>query len=164
MIDERISLTIGPKKGLEQIIDDNPDRQFKLFHSTGDKTEYMLLDCSGKKSIFHSDLDYYIINEINPGEFPQDYLECRYLTLNKDEQKVFKSIFNSWKSPEKRPAGLDSSILLHALDDDFKFLLLNEWEDEDAFMVWDNDDQNQLCKFAHNSNETLVVKTYYPVK
>lgn len=162
MMSEKLSLTFGPLKELQMIIADNPERGFKLFHSTNDNSEYMLMDCSGEKSIFHSGLDYYLCGTVNPGN-ETGYLECRYVTLNEDEQKIFKSVFNSWNTEAKRPVGLISSTLVHSLKDDFEFLLINLWEDENAFMVWDNENGNIMNQFGHDGNATPVIKTYREV-
>lgn len=161
MLSKKLSLTFGPEKELKEIIAAHPERKFKLFHAADDNSEFMLMDCSGKESMFHSGLDYYICGEINPNENSTNgYIECRYVTLNEDEQKVFKSIFKSWDAEAKRPVGLDSSVLVHSLKDNFEFLLINQWEDENVFMVWDNDKDNQMNQFGHDGNSTPVVKTY----
>ena len=158
-----ISLTIGPEEELRTIIKSNPDRQFKIFQSVEDETEFMLLDYSGKRTIFHSGLDYYTCDAVNPTHTETGYLECRYVTLNKDDQKVFKSIFNSWHDEAKRPAGLKSSVFVHAYKDDFEFLLIDLWESEDAFMGW-NVNSNEMNQFGHDGNKTSVIKVYKEIK
>ena len=85
------------------------------------------------------------------------------MTLNEDEQKVFKSIFKSWDSVAKRPTGLNSSVMVHSEKDNFEFLLINAWEDENTFMVWNNNCSNQMNQFGHDGNATPVVKTYRPM-
>ena len=52
MMTQEISLTFGPLEELKKIIADHSDRQFKLFLETDSNSEYMLLDYSGKKTIF----------------------------------------------------------------------------------------------------------------
>lgn len=163
MMAQEISLTFGPLEELKKIIANHPDRQFKLFLETDSNTEYMLLDYSGKETIFHSGLNYTIEGVVGNQADAAGYVECRYVTLNEDEQKVFKSIFKSWNSIDKRPTGLSSSIMAHSMKDDFEFLLINVWEDENTFMVWDNDQSNQMNQFGHDGNATPVVKTYRPM-
>lgn len=160
MMSQEISLTFGPLEELKKIIADNSDRQFKLFLATDSTLEYMLLDYSGKKTLFHSGLNYNIEGVVGDREEKPGYIECRYVTLNEDEQKVFKSIFNSWNSVDKRPTGLTSSVMVHSMKDNFEFLLINAWEDENTFMVWNNEKSNQMNQFGHDGNATPVVKTY----
>lgn len=163
MMTQEISLTFGPLEELKKIIADHPDRQFKLFLETDSNSEYMLLDYSGKKTIFHSGLNYTIEGVVGDRNKSTGYIECRYVTLNEDEQKVFKSIFKSWDSEAKRPTGLNSSVMVHSEKDNFEFLLINAWEDENTFMVWNNDRSNQMNQFGHDGNATPVVKTYRPM-
>lgn len=159
----KISLTFGPLGELKKIIASHPDRQFKLFLETDSNSEYMLLDYSGKETIFHSGLAYMIEDVAGNQDAPVGYIECRYVTLNEDEQKVFKSIFKSWNSVDKRPTGLNSSVMGRSTKDNFEFLLINAWEDENTFMVWNNDRSNQMNQFGHDGNLTPVVKTYRPI-
>lgn len=164
MLSKEISLTFGPLNELKKIIADHSDRTFKLFSEADSESGYMLLDCSGKKTIFHSGLNYTVEGIVeNLEDLPTSYIECRYVTLNEDEQKVFKSIFKSWSSVEKRPTGLISSVEAHSMKDNFEFLLVNAWEDENTFMVWNNNNSNKMNQFGHDGNATPVVKTYRPL-
>lgn len=160
MLNDKIELTIGAKKGLEKIMQDNPDRKFRLFSSTDDDQEYMLMDLSNQKPIFHSGLEYYVSGEVGNLKAEVKYLECRYITLNENEQKVFKSIFNSWNNESKRPLGLTSSVMLHALKDDFNFLLIDNWTDVDSFMIWNNESDNKMNNLGYNGDAVPIIKTY----
>ncbi len=103
----------------------------------------MMLDVSDEKTVFQSGLYYKVIQTLGRVELDEDdILELRYMTLDSDEQKVMQSIIDSWDDRNKRPLGLKSYVETRSLKQDYKFLLINSWEDEHDFLQWHNSENN----------------------
>ena len=92
----------------------------------------MLLDVSDEKTVFQSGLNY----------------------------KVMQSIIDSWDDRNKRPLGLKAYVETRSLKQDYKFLLINSWEDEHDFHQWHNSENNTPAQFGHAVNKSAVVNQY----
>ncbi|SFG59711.1 hypothetical protein [Ligilactobacillus ruminis] len=92
----------------------------------------MLLNVSDEKTVFQSGLNY----------------------------KVMQSIIDSWDDRNKRPLVLKSYVETRSLKQDYKFLLINSWEDEHDFLQLHNSENNTPARFGHASNKSAVVNQY----
>lgn len=121
----------------------------------------MLLDVSDEKTVFQSGLNYKVIQTLGRVELGEDdILELRYMTLDSDKQKVMQSIIDSWDDRNKRPLGLKSYVETRSLKQDYEFLLINSWEDENDFHQWHNSENNTPAQFGHAGNKSAVVNQY----
>ena len=84
---KNLNLTFGPEKQLQEIIENNKDRQMVLLESVTDSEKFALLDVSNEESIFHSQLDYRIYHIINLKEW-NGFFEFRYVTLDTEHLLV----------------------------------------------------------------------------
>lgn len=159
-----IHYTFGPETTLREIQKKYSERQMILYRSVSTESRFMLLDVSGKESIFKGGLSYQVYQKFNFTTFNWDaLLEMRYLTLDNEEQKVFHSIVDSWDRKDARPFGLDSTIITKSEKHNFEYMMLNFWEGEEDFMDWDNATDNALAKFGHAGNKGALVTVYKKV-
>lgn len=154
-----MSFALGPKNILEELVKRYSEREFLLYSSVVRSQDCLLVDISGKESVFETGLNYRIVNEIGPTDW-DGLLELRYMTLDTDQQKVFNAVMASWNDPKARPLGLKSAKVLLSLKKSYQFLLLNVWEDEQDYLAWNHADDNKLAQFGHDGNKAPIDKIY----
>lgn len=156
---KQISLTVGPEKQLRQLRADNADRKMVLAKSAVDPRKFTLLDISSNPTIFQSQLEYQVLRTIGKSEW-QGFLECRYLTLDTDHQKIFNAKLAAWDDPSKRPVGLKQSLICRDEEKNFEYLVLNIWEHKDDYIAWKNEKENELKDFGHGGNKQPIVTEF----
>lgn len=160
---KNLNLTFGPEKQLQEIIENNKDRQMVLLESVTDSEKFALLDISNEESIFHSQLDYRIYHTINLKEW-NGFFEFRYVTLDTEQQKIFNAHLGKWDDPFNRPVGLKSTLVGHDERKDYEFLMINIWEDQEDYVEWENESDNEFREFGHGGNAKALVAQYKLVK
>ena len=160
---KNLNLTFGPEKQLQEIIENNKDRQMVLLESVTDSEKFALLDISNEESIFHSQLDYRIYHTINLKEW-NGFIEFRYVTLDTEQQKIFNAHLGKWDDPFNRPVGLKSTLVGHDERKDYEFLMINIWEDQEDYVEWENESDNEFRKFGHGGNAQALVAQYKLVR
>lgn len=164
MAPREIHFTFGPKEALKKLIQAHPDRKLLLFQAVTDKERYMLFDYSGQETIFSGGLSYQVVRQV---EFDKDwdgFFEFRYLTLDEDEQKVFRAIMDKWVRKDGRPFGLNETVILQSEKKNFEFLMINVWEAEADFVDWTNLKDNELQQFGNAGNDRALVVEYKRAK
>lgn len=156
---KQISLTVGPEKQLRQLRADNADRKMVLAKSAVDPRKFTLVDISSNPTIFQSQLEYQVLRTIGKSEW-QGFLECRYLTLDTDHQKIFNAKLSAWDDPSKRPVGLKYSIVGRDEEKNFEYLMINIWENKDDYIAWKNEKENELKDFGHGGNKQPIVTEF----
>jgi len=164
MAQKEIHFTFGPKEMLTEIAQKYADRQMLLFQAVTKKDRFMLFDYSGKENIFKGGLSYQLVRQV---EFAKDwdgFFEFRYLTLDEDEQKIFRAIMDKWERKDGRPFGLNEVVVLQSEKKNFEFLMINVWEAEADFVDWVNLKDNELKKFGNAGNKEALVIEYKRAK
>ena len=128
----KIDIALGPEATLNALSEKYPERGFLKYRSADDHRKFMLLDVSDEKTVFQSGLNY----------------------------KVMQSIIDSRDDRNKRPLGLKSYVETRSLKQDYEFLLINSWEDENDFHQWHNSENNTPAQFGHAGNKSAVVNQY----
>lgn len=159
----KLSIALGPKQTLTDIRATHPDRKMIMLREADDRAKYALVDQSGKDSVFATDLHFQLLRTIDFQDW-QGYIEFRYLTLDNDERKVFDSLITTWDDPVKRPIGLQGTAVFEQDDHNYQYLMINEWENEAAYVTWANASDNPLARFGYSGNKRAVVNRYERVK
>lgn len=161
MLAHDVSLTLGARKTLVELQAKNSERKMYLFKSAVDHSKYLLADISGEKSIFNAGLDYEVVKFSQFKDLQkEDYFELRYLTLDKDEQRVFNSVMEGWHSEHTQPLGLAESVVLRSKTKSYEYLLVNIWQHEHDYMAWSNSKNNELANFGHGGNQKPIIAEY----
>ena len=121
--------------------------------------KFTLVDISSNPTIFQSQLEYQVLRTIGKSEW-QGFLECRYLTLDTDHQKIFNAKLSAWDDPSKRPVGLKYSIVGRDEEKNFEYLMINIWENKDDYIAWKNEKENELKDFGHGGNKQPIVTEF----
>ena len=159
----KLNIALGPKQTLADIRAAHPDRNLIMLREADDHAKYALVDQSGKDSVFATDLHFQVLRTLNFQDW-QGYIEFRYLTLDNDERKVFDSLVTTWDDSDKRPVGLQATAVLEQDDHNYQYLMINEWESEEAYVTWANASDNPLARFGYSGNKQAVVNRYERVK
>lgn len=156
------SLTIGPATTVEYVLHAHPEQKLLYFKSTDIKDRYMLLDVFDAHRVFSADLRFttFYDNGEDDQSWAGSFYEVRYVTLNKDEQKVFTALLNNWKNLEMRPKGLMRTLVGFKPKHTFEYIIINVWENEEDFTSWFDAKDNSLRQFTYEGGPGSLVRTY----
>lgn len=161
MID-KFSLTVGTPVSVKYVMDHYSDRKL-LFFKNNQRDRYMIMDVSGGKQVLTSDLHFNTTYD-NGGDSQawDGFFELRYVTLDKDAQKVFRALLRDWENPDSRPAGLKRTLVGQKKHPKFQFLMVNVWDSVGSFLAWDSlpEEKNKFKQFEYNGGPGAIVKQY----
>lgn len=161
---DRISLTVGAPMAIKYVMDEYPERRM-LYFKNAERERYMLMDITGGKQVLlSSDLQFNLLydNEADT-DIWDGFFELRYVTLDKDEKKVFNSLLDEWRLPSTRPAGLLRTIVgqkKHPRGGEY--LLITIWDTKGAYLAWRKQPvtQNRFLQFEYSGGPGALVKQY----
>ena len=91
----QITAAFGTRKILLQIQNQHPDHELLLMQASVTEDRYMLLDVSGKPTVFQTPVTYEVLSQQGAGSW-KGMTSMIFVTLPVEEQKVFRSKFSSF--------------------------------------------------------------------
>jgi len=157
-----ISMTFGSEPILSKIKKDNPDRDLILYDALNNRNELMLLDVSGKDSIFKSLVQYDVLSHGGTDDW-HGFISFIATKLDIDQQKVFDARINQLMS-NPLPSGMHSIYSLHSYKNINERVLLTTWNSPTQFEMWKKANpllmpetyNNDPSFYSHESNFKFV--------
>ena len=84
--------------------------------------------------------------------------------MDTEQQKIFNAHLDKWDDSFNRPVGLKSTLVGHDERKDYEFLMINIWEDQEDYVEWENESDNEFREFGHGGNAQALVAQYKLVK
>ena len=161
----KLSLTFGSEKVLKQIIDQNPDRQFKLMQASTHSNKIALFDYSNKDSIFNSPVNFRVLGEslnsnLNGMLFYQSF------QVNGDRQDLLYNSLQKIAESDNKLMNGKYFLQVDSRDQSSTLVLLTSWNNFDDLMAWKKSDEFlSLAGFTNEgSNNYYYDETYRPLR
>lgn len=161
----KLSLTFGSEKVLKQIIDQNPDRQFKLMQASTHSNKIALFDYSNKDSIFNSPVNFRVLGEslnsnLNGMLFYQSF------QVNGDRQDLLYNSLQKIAESDNKLMNGKYFLQVDSRDQSSTLVLLTSWNSFDDLMAWKKSDEFlSLAGFTNEgSNNYYYDETYRPLR
>lgn len=132
---KQINATFGTRAILLQIQNKYPDHQLLLMQASAADDQYMLLDVSGKPSVFQSPVSYEVLVQKGAGDW-KGMTSLIFVTLPLEEQKVFESKISSFAAEPEMKNGLQHFFALRDAKDNSSFVILTSWHQDSEYSVW----------------------------
>jgi len=131
----KISATFGTRKILTMIQQKHADRDLLLMQANATEDRYMLLDLSGEKSVFASPVSYDVLLSKGTADW-HGMTSFIFMDLPIEEQKVFNSKFNAFRTEYEKPNGLKHFMILREAKNDAAFVIVTNWHSDSEYAVW----------------------------
>ncbi|GAY74039.1 monooxygenase [Lentilactobacillus kosonis] len=149
---KKISITFGSEPILNKIKKANPDRELILYDALSNRNELMLLDASGKDSVFNSPVQYDVLSHSGTDDW-RGFVSFITAQIDSDQQKVFDARVNRLMS-NPLPDGMRSIYSLHTYKNINERVLLTTWNSPSQFELWKKANQS-LMPAAFNDNPSF---------
>ncbi|KRK88954.1 hypothetical protein FD17_GL001911 [Lentilactobacillus sunkii DSM 19904] len=158
-MNNQIVITFGNEEILTQLKAEHPDRDLIMYQALSQPGEYMLLDYSGKDSVFKAPVFYDIISHSGEDKW-KGFISFSTLDLNFDQQKVFDARINKLRS-DGLPDGMHSIYSLNYHKDISQRIILGTWDDYSDFELWKNSSDEFIPKEYRDSPNFYSHEAYY---
>lgn len=152
----KISFTFGSRQILEDIINNNPDRQFKLMQASTHSNKLALFDLSNKETVFKTPVTLTVLDESLNSQF-NGIFYYQSFQVNGDRQDL---LYNSLqKVVDAKPALANGAVMASVAnkDESSTLILLTAWASYEDLTTWrESDSFNSLKNFT-----TLGSDNYY---
>ncbi|MCH3922468.1 antibiotic biosynthesis monooxygenase [Limosilactobacillus sp.] len=135
----KISFTFGSRQILKDIIDKNPDRQFKLMQASTHSHKLALFDFSGKETIFKTPVALTVLNE-SLNDNHNGILYYQSFQVNGDRQQLLYNTLDKivTDAPEFANGFLMTSVANR--NESSTLVLLSAWNDFEDLTAWRESD------------------------
>ncbi|MFT8402121.1 MAG: monooxygenase [Lentilactobacillus diolivorans] len=156
---QQIAITFGNEQILSTIRDKYPDRHLVIYQALNQQGKMMILDYSGKESIFKSPVYYDILGHTGADKW-EGFISFSTLDLNFDQQKVFDARLNKLMS-DGLPIGMHSIYSLNYHKDISQRVILGTWDSYSNFEIWKNSSHEFIPKEYRDSPSFYSHEAYY---
>lgn len=151
----KLSFTFGSHQILQGIIDDHPDRKFKLMQASTHSNKLALFDLSNQNPIFKNPVVLTVLDETMDNNY-NGLFYYQSFQVNGDRQQV---LYNSLQKviadkPAAMNAGLMTSVANKA--ESSTLVLITAWDSFEDLTAWKNSDS-----FASLTNFTTMGSDNY---
>ncbi|MDD6432716.1 MAG: antibiotic biosynthesis monooxygenase [Lactobacillaceae bacterium] len=161
----KVSFTFGSHQVLEDIIKNNPDRQFKLMQASTHSNKLALFDLSGKDSIFKSPVILTVLNASLNAKM-NGVLYYQSFQVNGDRQELLNNSLN--KIVEDAPSIANGFLLTSVASQSqgSTLVLLSAWNDFEDLTAWrESDSFKSLTNFTTlGSDNNYYDEIYRPTR
>lgn len=157
----KISFTFGSRQILQGIIDNNPDRKFKLMQASTHSNKLALFDLSNKDSIFKTPVELTVLDETLNSNY-NGLFYYQSFQVNADRQQV---LYNSLQKiiddkPGKMNAGLMTSVANKA--ESTTLVLLTAWKSFEDLTAWKSSESfSNLTSFTTMGSDNYYYDEIY---
>lgn len=157
----KLSFTFGSHQILQGIINDHPDRQFKLMQASTHSNKLALFDLSNKETIFKTPVVLTVLDETMNSDY-NGLFYYQSFQVNGDRQQV---LYNSLQKvvnnkPGNMNAGLMTSVANKA--ESTTLVLLTTWPSFEDLTAWKNSDSfRTLTSFTTMGSDNYYYDEVY---
>jgi hypothetical protein len=161
----KVSFTFGSHQVLEDIIKNNPDRQFKLMQASTHSNKLALFDLSGKDPVFKSPVILTVLNASLNANL-SGILYYQSFQVNGDRQKLLN---NSLEKIVEDAPSIANGVLMTSVanqNESSTLVLLTSWNDFEDLTAWrESDSFKSLANFTTlGSDNYYYDEIYRPVR
>ena len=151
----KLSFTFGSHQILQGIIDDHPDREFKLMQASTHSNKLALFDLSNQNSIFKNPVILTVLDETMNSNY-NGLFYYQSFQVNGDRQQV---LYNSLqKVIDDQPAAMNAGLMTSVANktESSTFVLITVWDRFEDLTAWKESDS-----FANLTNFTTMGSDNY---
>ena len=151
----KLSFTFGSHQILQGIIDDHPDREFKLMQASTHSNKLALFDLSNQNSIFKNPVILTVLDETMNSNY-NGLFYYQSFQVNGDRQQL---LYNSLqKVIDDQPAAMNAGLMTSVANktESSTFVLITVWDRFEDLTAWKESDS-----FANLTNFTTMGSDNY---
>ena len=151
----KLSFTFGSHQILQGIIDDHPDREFKLMQASTHSNKLALFDLSNQDSIFKNPVILTVLDETMNSNY-NGLFYYQSFQVNGDRQQV---LYNSLqKVIDDQPAAMNAGLMTSVANksESSTLVLITVWDRFEDLTAWKESDS-----FANLTNFTTMGSDNY---
>ncbi|WP_242362410.1 hypothetical protein [Limosilactobacillus antri] len=151
----KLSFTFGSHQILQGIIDDHPDREFKLMQASAHSNKLALFDLSNQNSIFKNPVILTVLDETMNSNY-NGLFYYQSFQVNGDRQQV---LYNSLqKVIDDQPAAMNAGLMTSVANksESSTLVLITVWDRFEDLTAWKESDS-----FANLTNFTTMGSDNY---
>ena len=161
----KVSFTFGSHQILEDIIKNNPDRQFKLVQASTHSNKLALFVLSGQDSVFKSPVTLNVL-ESSLNASLNGVLYYQSFQVNGDRQKL---LYNSLEKIVDDAPSIANGVLMTSVanhNESSTLVLLTAWNDFEDLTAWrESDSFKSLTNFTTMGSDNYYYdEIYRPVR
>ncbi|KRM35192.1 hypothetical protein [Limosilactobacillus pontis] len=161
----KVSFTFGSHQILEDIIKNNPDRQFKLMQASTHSNKLALFDLSGEETVFKSPVTLNVLESSLDANLA-GILYYQSFQVNGDRQKL---LYNSLEKIVDDAPSIANGVLMTSVanhNESSTLVLLTAWNDFEDLTAWrESDAFKSLTNFTTMGSDNYYYdEIYRPVR
>lgn len=161
----KVSFTFGSYQILEDIIKNNPDRQFKLMQASTHSNKLALFDLSGEETVFKSPVTLNVLESSLDANLA-GILYYQSFQVNGDRQKL---LYNSLEKIVDDAPSIANGVLMTSVanhNESSTLVLLTAWNDFEDLTAWrESDAFKSLTNFTTMGSDNYYYdEIYRPVR
>lgn len=161
----KVSFTFGSHQILEDIIKNNPDRQFKLMQASTHSNKLALFDLSGEETVFKSPVTLNVLESSLDANLA-GILYYQSFQVNGDRQKL---LYNSLEKIVDDAPSIANGVLMTSVanhNESSTLVLLTAWNDFEDLTAWrEGDAFKSLTNFTTMGSDNYYYdEIYRPVR
>lgn len=161
----KVSFTFGSHQILEDIIKNNPDRQFKLMQASTHSNKLALFDLSGEETVFKSPVTLNVLESSLDANLA-GILYYQSFQVNGDRQKL---LYNSLEKVVDDAPSIANGVLMTSVanhNESSTLVLLTAWNDFEDLTPWrESDAFKSLTNFTTMGSDNYYYdEIYRPVR
>lgn len=161
----KVSFTFGSHQILEDIIKNNPDRQFKLMQASTHSNKLALFDLSGEETVFKSPVTLNVLESSLDANLA-GILYYQSFQVNGDRQKL---LYNSLEKIVDDAPSIANGVLMTSVanhNESSTLVLLTAWNDFEDLTTWrESDAFKSLTNFTTMGSDNYYYdEIYRPVR
>lgn len=161
----KLSVTFGSQAILQSIVDQHPDRQFKMMQASTHSNKIALFDFSNQESVFKSPVKFIVLNEsLNSNTNGMLYYQS--FQVNGDRQQMLNNVLNKVVTSDSKLMNGKYLLQVDNRDESTTLVLLTSWNELDDLMAWKKTTEYQsLIGFTNpESSNYYYDETYRPLR
>ena len=161
----KVSFTFGSHQILEDIIKNNPDRQFKLMQASTHSNKLALFDLAGEETVFKSPVTLNVLESSLDANLA-GILYYQSFQVNGDRQKL---LYNSLEKVVDDAPSIANGVLMTSVanhNESSTLVLLTAWNDFEDLTAWrESDAFKSLTNFTTMGSDNYYYdEIYRPVR
>lgn len=161
----KVNFTFGSHQILEDIIKNNPDRQFKLMQASTHSNKLALFDLSGEETVFKSPVTLNVLESSLDANLA-GILYYQSFQVNGDRQKL---LYNSLEKIVDDAPSIANGVLMTSVanhNESSTLVLLTAWSDFEDLTTWrESDAFKSLTNFTTMGSDNYYYdEIYRPVR
>lgn len=161
----KVNFTFGSHQILEDIIKNNPDRQFKLMQASTHSNKLALFDLSGEETVFKSPVTLNVLESSLDANLA-GILYYQSFQVNGDRQKL---LYNSLEKIVDDAPSIANGVLMTSVanhNESSTLVLLTAWNDFEDLTTWrESDAFKSLTNFTTMGSDNYYYdEIYRPVR